>query len=302
MKYPNPNMLLRIAQGDAYCMATEFIKFPEQENLKQEALKFGRYLKHPTHTLGAGRYTDDTQMSVAVAEVLLGDYGNISRESFAEAFVRTFHQDPRDGYSRNFQVFLEKTHSGEEFLKNIKPDSDKNGAAMRSVPIGVLSDPRKVKQVAELQARLTHDTPGGILSSQLVAMMSHFALYGSWEFEDLKDWLELQFKGYEIEGWEGGPVKGPGLGMATAKAVLTLLTEETSLLGILKRTIEWGGDTDSVAAIAFGIASCRMKEELPDFFEYGLETGRCFGTHFLRQVGKDLMDAYNTAPNKEKEK
>ena len=90
MKYPNPNMLLRIAQGDAYCMATEFIKLPAYENLKQEALKFEKYLKHPTHTLGAGRYTDDTQMSIAVAEVLLGDYGNISRESFAEAFVKPF--------------------------------------------------------------------------------------------------------------------------------------------------------------------------------------------------------------------
>ena len=301
MKYPNPNMLLRIAQGDAYCMATEFIKLPEQENLKQEALKFERYLKHPTHTLGAGRYTDDTQMSIAVAEVLLEEYGNISRESFAEAFVRTFHQDPRDGYSRNFQVFLEKTHSGEEFLKSIKPDSDKNGAAMRSVPIGVLPTTKQVTEVAHLQASLTHCTVGGIASSVAVALMSHFALWKEEPLSELPKWIQQHFL-VDIDLWEGGPITGPNLGMKTAQAVLALVSEETSLLGILKRTIEWGGDTDSVAAIAFGIASCRMKEELPDFFEYGLETGRCFGTHFLRYLGKDLMDAYNTAPDKEKEK
>lgn len=89
--------------------------------------------------------------------------------------------------------------------------------------------------------------------------------------------------------------KGLGVGLNTAWAVHTLLTTETSLMEILKRTIEWGGDTDSVGAIAWGIASCRHQDEqLPEFFERDLELGRnpAYGPAYLKELGRQLMDAY----------
>jgi hypothetical protein len=70
--------------------------------------------------------------------------------------------------------------------------------------------------------------------------------------------------------------------------VLTLVSEEKTLLDIAKKTIEWGGDTDSVLSIAWGIASTRMHEELPAFFEGGLENGP-YGRTFLRDLGTKLM-------------
>ncbi len=296
MRHPNPDILLRIAQGDAYGMATEYIKMPRDREVRAAALKFVGYVKHPTHKLAAGSYTDDTQMSIAVSEVLLGE--DLSREAFAEAFVRCFVRDPRDGYSRNFQVFLEKTKTGEEFLKNINPDSDKNGAAMRSVPLGVLPNPDDVRLLAAVQAALTHDTPDGILSSQAVALMSHFALHSDGEFNvDLEEYLDEHLPAFgkpmrEMSAEWPFRVAAPRVGMRTAVAVACLLQTGNDLMDVLNMTIEAGGDTDSVAAIAWGIASARMPLRGMDFLEEELEPGGQYGPKFLKELGNKLMEKF----------
>ncbi len=295
MRNPNPNMLLRIAQGDAFCAATEYLKFPRDQAVRDQALRFQRFGQHPKHLeLKPGWYTDDTQMACAVAEVLISGRP-FTREKFADAFVRCFKRDERKGYSGAFQTFLEKVNSGEEFLAKIQPNSDKNGAAMRAVPIGVLPTPEEVLAVAELQAKLTHDTPDGILSAQAVALMSHYALYegeegglGEYLIKNLPEFPKTMLL------WAGDPVVGPRVGIKTALAVLHLLIthspkQNTPLVSILRQIIEWGGDTDSVAAIAWGIASTTMKEDVPEFLETQLEPGRKYGVSFLKSLGTSLM-------------
>lgn len=303
MRYPNPLMLLRIAQGDAFGVATEYIKFPRDQHVYDRALRFESYGKHPTHKLAPGQYTDDTQMSIAVAEVLLRDNPEIPtperrdelRKRFTTSFFDCFKRDPREGYSRGFQTLLEEVQSADELLTRLKPDSDKNGAAMRSVPLGVLADPVHVKFVTNIQAKITHDTLGGVTSAMMVALMSHFALYVDEPLSRLPTWLAPHLgnpPSSYLTPWSGDPVTGPDVGMNTARAVLTLLMEEKSLLGIAKKTIEWGGDTDSVLAIAWGIASARMHDELPPFFDGGLENGT-YGRTFLNDLGKKLMETYS---------
>jgi ADP-ribosyl-[dinitrogen reductase] hydrolase len=301
MKNPNPNMLVRIAQGDSYGMACEYIKLPRDKGVYDAALAFKHYCEHPTHALKAGQYTDDTQMSIAVAEVLLKQHfifdvafhEPMIKQWFTESFFNCFKRDPRDGYSRNFQALLEKVKSADELAKELKPNSDKNGAAMRSVPIGVLPTPQEVMDVANVQAKITHDTVGGRQSSILVAMMSHYALYTDRPFKDFPDWI-VHYTEFVPREWNGEPVMGEGVGMKTADAVFTLLSTKTSLIDIARQTIKWGGDTDSVLAIAWGIASARMKEDLPPFFDGGLENGP-YGHRFLFNLGRDLMDSRSRA-------
>src|SRR5271166_254839 len=116
-------MLLRIAQGDALGMATEYLdlELPEHQHAKSEALKLERYVKHPKWDIPAGHYTDDTQMSCAVAKTLLlhdfalpevpaspgrstwdAEWEKIveMRRAFAGNFVSCFKEDPRPGYSK----------------------------------------------------------------------------------------------------------------------------------------------------------------------------------------------------------
>jgi len=286
MRHPNPNMLVKIAQGDAFGMSCEFRK----DNL-EEALRFERYIRHPEWGPSEGFYTDDTQMSIAVARCLLAK--SFTKEDFAHAFVLCYKRDPRGGcYARGFQGILDSVWSGGELLRMLDPKSTKNGAAMRSVPLGVLPTKEEVVKVAEVQASVTHDTYGGILSSQAVALASHFALYESEPLSEVLDYVN-DYLGKDLLDWMGGPVREPEIGLATARAVLTLLRTETSLLGIARKCLTWGGDTDSVLAIAWGIASARMREDLPPFFWEGLEDGS-FGRTYLSNLGSVLISAYTS--------
>ncbi len=297
MKHPNPNMLLRIAQADSYGMACEYLKHPRDDAVLTEALTFQRYCRHPVHNLRPGQYTDDTQMSLAVAEILIeSNYHGmkcLDPIAWSEAFYRVFKRDPRDGYSRGFQTILESSLSPADLVSKLVPNSDKNGAAMRSVPLGVLPTVSDVFTVARVQASITHMTPGGVLSSQIVGLMSHFALWKDGPLSQLPEWLAEQgIPADDLIPWNGSRVAGPGVGMLTARAVLTLVSREPDLMSILKRTLEWGGDTDSVAAIAWGIASTRMKEDVPYFLETTLEPGGKYGVQFLKDLGQKLMTVY----------
>jgi len=292
MRHRNPDLLLRIAQGDACGMATEFIPLPEHRAAKEAAMRLDSYVQHPVFgEVRAGHYTDDTQMSVAVAEVLLStDPPTTPR--FAEAFVHCFKRDPRKGYAPRFQVLLESVRSGAELTATIRAESDKNGAAMRSVPLGVLPTPEQVRTITAMQARITHDTDGGVASAIAVALMSHYALWMDAPLRDLRAWLKAQMPEAALsDAWSGDPVDGSALGWKTAMAVLTLVESQSSLLDIARTAIDWGGDTDSVVAIAWGIASTRMREPLPRFFEDDLEKGP-YGGAFLSELGASLMKRY----------
>lgn len=295
-------MLVRIAQGDAYGVACEYIKFPRDQEVYDRALKFENYDRHPVHRLRPGQYTDDTQMSIAVSEVLLktdvkphtGIGIDPIKHRFAASFFDCFKRDPREGYSQGFHFILNKSQTVDQMVRSLDPSSDKNGAAMRSVPIGVLDDPNHVKYVANIQAQITHDTIGGVNSSIAVALMSHFALHSNDSLHELPAWLRSKMQKAPagmFEPWPGGPVEGPEVGVKTARAVLSLLVQGETLLGVARKAIEWGGDTDTVLSIAWGIASTRMKEEPPGFFFDNLEDGP-FGRRFLHKLGQELMKKY----------
>jgi ADP-ribosyl-[dinitrogen reductase] hydrolase len=309
MRHRNDLMLLRIAQADAYALAREYVKtsgFPEHV---AECLKFERFLQHPSYLkMKPGAYSDDTQMSIALAELLRDDASGlfwdsrVTAETFARYFFNAFKRDPRDGYSRGFQQILEEAKDPTHMRSLIVPSSTKNGAAMRAVPIGVLPCPQKVAIVAGMQATVTHATYEGINSAVAVALMSHFALYDRRPFSCLRGWCIQYCPVFEhfSQPWVG-PVQSRcdhssfDVGLNTAWAVCTLLEQETSLMAIMRQLLKWGGDTDSVAAVAWGIASCRYKDEvLPEFLERDLEPNSRYGVSFLKDLGKQLMDSYDT--------
>ena len=84
-----------------------------------------------------------------------------SPATLARRFVAAFKRDPREGYARGFYQFLQEVEDEDDFLRRIRPDSDKSGAAMRACPIGVFPSVGTVIDRAESQAALTHDTAGG---------------------------------------------------------------------------------------------------------------------------------------------
>lgn len=298
MLHRNDELLLRIAQGDAYGAGFEYV---DRSNHAHWALhRVDAYVRHPTHRC-CSVYTDDTQMSIAVAEVLLAG-PPFTREAFADAFVRCFRRDERDGYSRGFQAFLESVRTGDEFLARIRTDSNKNGAAMRAVPIGVLPTIDEVLAVAETQAKLTHDTEDGVYSAQAVALMAHLALQTDTPLPAFAVAIRKHLPDRDfppVLGGTGGWTwddyrRGRSVAMATAAAVyhLVVTAARDSLTDVLRHAVAIGGDTDSVAAIAMGIASCRLRDSLPEFLESDLEPGSAYGVPFLKDLSRQLMERY----------
>jgi ADP-ribosylglycohydrolase len=140
-------VLLELAVGDAYGAGFEYADrdFVAAHN------DLSGYVRHPRHGIIPGHYTDDTQMSLAVAEAILSDQP-WTPQMLADRFVGAFKRDPREGYAQGFYDFLRRVESGAQFLAEIRPDSDKSGAAMRAAPIGVYPTVAEVIERATVQA------------------------------------------------------------------------------------------------------------------------------------------------------
>lgn len=223
-------------------------------------------------------------MSLAIAEMLY-DGIDWTPINLADKFVEVFKRDPRKGYAARFYDFLQNVNTGREFLEKINPDSDKSGAAMRAGPIGFLPDIRAVIDYAAVQAKLTHDTPIGIGSAVAAALMAHYFLYDYGKKSDLGRFIEAHVPGNWAEPWRE-EVKSQGC--MHVRAAITAVMEEYSLSSVLMRSIDFGGDVDTVAAIAMASASCskEIKKDIPGVLVSGLEDGR-FGRSYL--VGLDKM-------------
>ena len=91
-------MLVEMAIADAYGAAFEFIQAPVAGLINNGTA----YHVNPETGLGGGRYTDDTQMALAVAEHMLTGAPE-TRVGLAHSFLNAYRRDKRPGYSRRFQ-------------------------------------------------------------------------------------------------------------------------------------------------------------------------------------------------------
>jgi ADP-ribosyl-[dinitrogen reductase] hydrolase len=277
-------MLLELAIGDAYGAGFEY----SNENVAKHNNLSG-YVRHPRHReILAGMYTDDTQMSIAIAELIIED-SEWTPLNIANKFLECFKRDERTGYSGNFYDFLKSVTNGEEFLKRIQPDSDKSGAAMRAVPLGVLSPIEEVKERCHIQAAVTHDTPDGIHAAQAAALMSHYFVYQLGAKADVGLWLEKQLpKTHQWNEDYKGKVKAQG--WMSVRAAITAVKRNDSLSALLKDCIAFTGDVDTVATIALGAAS-NSPEYLQDLPQVLIDTleNRNYGRDYLLELDNKLM-------------
>jgi len=307
---PHQNMLLGIAIGDAFGAGYEF-RYPNLSDYQDISLD--SYIKsaYSDSDHFPGMYTDDTQMSIAVAELLASDKA-FTRENLADKFVECYKRDPIIGYAKGFQKILDSINSGKEFIEKITPDSTRNGAAMRSVPIGMIEDIDEVVEYAKINASLTHNTPKGIASSVAVALISHDIFYYNLHYEgsmdDIMPSLYAKIPKIDPESWKyfdavesmrvfnpkllfGEQYKTKGVpcdGMRTAGAVLYLMSQSLYPEFILRNAVHLGGDTDSVASIALGLGLMHDSiDNLPEFLYKGL-TNHKYGRDYLLSLGSRL--------------
>ncbi|MEO1807764.1 MAG: ADP-ribosylglycohydrolase family protein, partial [Bacteroidota bacterium] len=270
-------MLIELAIGDAYGAGFEYVD-------KEIVLNHNNltYRQHPRH-LGTkpGMYTDDTQMSLAIAELMVSGE-EWTEINIANRFVEVFKRDEREGYAGGFYHFLQKITGGQEFLDKINGTSDKSGAAMRAPVIGIYRDRQEVLEKSRIQAALTHDSKDGINAAQAAAMIVHFFLWEGGRKQDLAKYIKSHVKGDWLSRWTG---KVRSKGWMSVRAAITAIQDADTMSDLLKRCISFTGDVDTVAAIALpGASVCReLKNDLPTWLYYELENGP-FGRIYIENL------------------
>ena len=275
-------MLLELAIADAYGAGFEYVS----SQIIRERNDLSGYVEHPRHQIKPGCYTDDTQMSIAIAEAIV-EQEAWTPEVLAEKFVTAFKRDPREGYASRFYDFLLNIGDGREFLQKIIPTSDKSGAAMRAAPIGVFPTIEKVLEAATMQAKITHNTPDGINAAKAVALMSHYFIYKLGSKSKLGKFIETYIPGEWSKPWQG-KVKSKAL--MSVRAAITAVMRNHSLSQLLKDCISFTGDVDTVAAIALGAGSCseEIEKDLPSHLIETLENN-AYGRDYIIDLDKQLM-------------
>lgn len=275
-------MFLEIAIGDAYGAGFEFCS-------REKINKYNSLSTYVDHELGikAGHYTDDTQMSLAVLEVLLTVKEPVSLD-FAHAFVAVYKRNVRQGYAKGLQGLLEQCADGNDLQRLIRPISKRNGAAMRSVPLGLIVDLDRLLNIAKQQAIVTHHSEEGILSSQIVGFIAHCLYYRIATLNELPQMIK-QTLNFDVElNWQQ-EVECDAI--QTIHAVTTMLIRHRNLSNLLQDCIHLGGDVDSVASIALGLASLSVEyhQDLPENLLNQLENQQ-YGRDFLIDLDQKIKE------------
>lgn len=281
-------MLVELAIADAYAAAYEFTT----PDYTEENHDMVTYRVHPRYgdngevRTEAGQYTDDAQMSLAIAELVVMD-GVWNQFHTLNRILKAFKRDPRKGYSKRMQEMLEKSRTADDLMRFISPVAESNGAAVRSVPLAFLSKD-KIVNAAMAQASATHATKSAMESSALVGLIGFELLHGG-DIEDAVRYASQELHRANLVRGSANPV--PCHGILTVRAAYRLLEDHDNLYDILDGAVKLGGDTDSVAAIAVGWASlsARYDNNLPEELYDGLEPNGKYGLDYLKDLDYKLM-------------
>ena len=255
-------------------------------------------------------FTDDTQMTLAVAEALIAagqeDLGTIMASVSKEfvAWLRSPENDRAPGGACLYGA--RQLEAGVPWWRSGKPNSKGCGAAMRVAPIGYLyqHDLPKLRRVAAASALTTHHHPTARLAAVAAAFLVKLAL-DRLAPEDLLPALELEThnqagdfdqalarleEALEMDS-QNAALTHIGEGWVAEEAVLMalycFLKSPDDFVATIRRGANTQGDSDSIASIAGGLSGAYLGvEALPAAWISRLEK-----SEYLRDVARRLAAA-----------
>lgn len=188
-------------------------------------------------------YTDDTVLTVAVADAVLSqkDYGEAIKD-----YALTY---PDAGYGGTFKKWM-RNELEEEY------SSWGNGSAMRVSPVAWLfNDLETVLREAKASAVPTHDHPEGVKGAQAVAAAIFLARRGGGK-EDIRQYVRENFRysmGRTVEQIRPDYIFDVSCQGSVPEAIIAFL-DSNSFVDAIRLAVSLGGDTDTQAAMAGSIA------------------------------------------------
>jgi ADP-ribosylglycohydrolase len=195
-------------------------------------------LFHPRCT-----FTDDTVLTVAVAEAIL------SGRPYIESIREIGRRYPGAGYGGSFMHWL---HSEAPRPYN----SWGNGAAMRVSPVGFAFSPEDtVLRQAAMTAELSHNHPEGIKGAQATALAIFLARTGTGK-QRIRSRIAEQF-GYDLNRTVDDIRPRYSFDVScqgTVPEAIIAFLDADSFEDAIRNAISLGGDSDTLACITGGIA------------------------------------------------
>ncbi len=196
-------------------------------------------------------FTDDTVMTCAVAQGLMDskpDFSDLSDKTVA-AMQQIGRQFPYCGYGARFINWM--------FSDNPQPyNSCGNGSAMRISPVGFAAhDVEEAKKLSAAVTCISHNHPEGMKGAEATAVAIVMARQGKTKEEIRKVMeayydLSLTVDQYR-EKWQG---HGKEICQVSLPQALICFFEGKDYEDVIRNCISIGGDSDTIAAIAGGIA------------------------------------------------
>lgn len=290
-------MLVEIAIGDAYAVPFEFapMEFIREHN--------DLSMYHDSHRSdwdlsgGIGQYTDDTQMSIGVCNTLLKHYHlrKPMAQDYIEAFKYQYQFDKVRGYSKRIVTGLDSPYLNS--LNEVNGHFTSNGAVMRAVPVGLLATPEEVIAQTIIHVSTTHCSLEAIDSACFIALSAHYLYHEIGDIGSIYIWLggvmgDEKVNRIRNSWWGVGEVECDAMQTAAAALYLTYDDDDT-MSQILKNAVAVGGDTDSVAAIALGLASLTktITNDLPEHFYKNLRNDGC-GLDYLKRADARMYEMF----------
>lgn len=198
------------------------------------------------------RFTDDTVLTVAIADAIL------SGRSYADAIRGFGRRYPDAGYGGTFRRWLHTDDAGPY-------GSWGNGSAMRVSPVGfAFGSEDEVLEQARLSAAITHNHPEGIRGAQATALAVFLARTGHGK-PVIRDRLVRGF-GYDLERSVDDIRPNYGFDVScqgsVPEAIIAFLDSD-SVEDAIRNAVSLGGDSDTMACIAGGIAEA-FHGDVPD--------------------------------------
>ncbi|MGN0813593.1 MAG: ADP-ribosylglycohydrolase family protein [Candidatus Coproplasma sp.] len=240
---------------------------------------------------GSCHYTDDTLMTLAVANALYlcrGNYDGLGKVA-TRCMVDIAHRHPNVIYGERFTDWL--------FKGQRKLNSYGNGAGMRISPVGWVADSEEeVKTLSRQVTEISHDHPEGIKGAECVAMAVYLARIGK-----NKEYIRRRLAAYypvlndgsfTIEGITGSYGYDEAGDWITCQgsipqAVIAFLDGE-NFEDVIRNAVSIGGDSDTIGAMAGGIAeayygiSYEMEEKALSYLEPDMQ-GLCYAFELVKR-------------------
>ena len=191
-------------------------------------------------------FTDDTVMTCAVAKALLEPEREIS-----EIFREVGRRYPDAGYGGMFYRWM--------FTDDPKPyGSYGNGSAMRVSPAGYLAATvEEAKALSRKVTEVTHNHPEGLKGAECTAVCIVLARQGKTK-EALRQYIKEHYypldKTCDDYRREQNGHHGQEICQVSVPQAMECFLESTGFEDCMRNCISIGGDSDTIAAIAGGVA------------------------------------------------